>query len=113
MEIEPSMIAYTLLEREEKAFATLDGPKRQWHFGRIVRMCAEATLEEGQSQSVTQLHKLAQRILGFKISEFKAAVKVEISNIRAHSNNGDDPPQFVGPASNDGHGVGRPKICLG
>src|SRR5260221_7472964 len=96
-EIDPSMVSYLLLERQETALARLDGMERQRQFDRIVRVCAEAELAEGKSQAVTQLHKLAQRILKFKITEFKTAVKVEISKIRAHSRNGDGP----GPQSNE------------
>src|SRR5260221_11852762 len=101
MDIEPSLLAYTLLEREETALASLDGQKRQWHFGRMVRMCAEATLEEGQSQAVTQLHKLAQRIIGFKTTEFKKEVEVEIPKIREHSNNASGQPKLLDSGPED------------
>src|SRR5260221_3466377 len=88
MKTEPSMIAYLLLEREETALATLDGMERALQFNRIVRMCAEAEVEEGKSQAVMQLHKLARRLINFKIGEFKNAVEVEIAKIREPVRNG-------------------------
>jgi phage/plasmid-associated DNA primase len=83
--IDPSSVAFLILEREVDNIKALKGPERERYFKRIVSVIATAQ-RVGETDATARLRKLGAKIIGVTVTELKTAIRTEYEKHRAHAN---------------------------